>query len=575
MELDVAIDASRLRGVVPLAVYFDATGSPAFANGDYLSPTFAWTFDADGVDPDANYQHATGFVAGHVFAEPGLYRVRLDALDESGAHGISEVMVEALPFEGTTYHVAESGDDSGAGTLEDPFRSFDHALERAAPNVQILLRRGDEFEVRVLPRAEGGGPVRIGAYEDPERPSQERPILHSTEVDDNWFILALDTDDWRIMDLVVESGGYTTGDAGPRYPAAFTFSLTSSNNLVYRTEFRNLGTTVVDLSGDGNTIAECEMHHFGRTAIWSTGEGNSRHAVIGNRAHTIISDHREHVVRFQGVSGAFVAFNDFRATDTKSNVQFRGNTRDVVLLANVLDRANGLNPQNDESEEYVSHVLVEANLFVGRDDPAYENGYPVRQEGLHTAATDVLVRNNVFYNFETALATDDHPLVGASRANSFIHNTVICVSPNCRMVRVCPTCPDISVFSNLQYNASIEEPGIYDAMLEIRNPDISGVASDYNIAYWSGWSEGSARGIVSTMSGLLTLAEWQSASGQDGRSRTVDPGIVSVDPTNENWAAIAASSPAADAATVSGTHLDYRGRLRDSDRDVGAVEAPR
>lgn len=80
----VAIDVSRTAGVAPLSVFFDATGAPDLSAGSYVDATFAWNFDADNLDPAANYRTASGFVAAHDFENPGTYRVRVDVYDTLG-----------------------------------------------------------------------------------------------------------------------------------------------------------------------------------------------------------------------------------------------------------------------------------------------------------------------------------------------------------------------------------------------------------------------------------------------------------------------------------------------------------
>ncbi len=567
-DITPVITASRTSGVAPLAVYFDATTTD-LGSHSYVDATFAWTFDADDADPAARYRHASGFVAAHVFTEPGTYRVRLDVWDPDRLHGFAEVTVEVLPFEGTTVHVAAHGDDENPGTVDQPLATLEHALATyGVANTQILLRRGDTFEVS-SPGAEGPGPVILGAYSDPAAPSEDKPVIHSTDVDGTWSVLRFSTQDWRIMDLVIESGGLTSGDAGPRYPGGIELRDDSAHNLLYRLELRQLGTTMVGLYGDANTIAECEMHHFGRYGVYSSGDANGRHAVMGNYVHHIISDHAEHVLRFQGVQGVFVAFNDLRATDTKSNVQFRGNTRDVVLLANVLDRSSGLQPQNDDNAEYVSHAVAEANLFIGRTDPGYENGFTVRQQALGIKGTDIVVRNNVFYNYGNALGISDHPLVGASRDVRFINNTMLCIVPDCRLLAVCETCTGVTVANNILYNDSPEEPYIYDIFLQLSGPNES-VTSDHNLLFGQGW--GAEHEAFHLAEQWVTLPQWQAASGQDQATRLVDPLIPGVDLESADLARPDAASPAVDAGASHGVWLDYYGRLRDSSPDIGAVE---
>ena len=82
-DFEVTLNTSRTQGVAPLSVFFDGTRTPDLAGGSYVDATFAWDFDADNADPDANHRRSGGFVAAHVFEKPGVYRVRVDLSDQA------------------------------------------------------------------------------------------------------------------------------------------------------------------------------------------------------------------------------------------------------------------------------------------------------------------------------------------------------------------------------------------------------------------------------------------------------------------------------------------------------------
>jgi len=80
------------------------------------------------VDANTAYDRVSGFVAGHVFNEPGTYTVRLDVFDRNGRHGHTTQQIQVLPFTGTTYYVSTAGNDTNAGTMQAPFKTAQHAL---------------------------------------------------------------------------------------------------------------------------------------------------------------------------------------------------------------------------------------------------------------------------------------------------------------------------------------------------------------------------------------------------------------------------------------------------------------
>ncbi|MBK8478411.1 MAG: hypothetical protein IPL39_19630 [Opitutaceae bacterium] len=87
-----------------------------------------------------------GFVAAHVYDQPGTYRVSVDVYDRNGVHSAQETTVTVLPFTGTTYYVAANGLDSNPGTIDAPWQTFRYALGRiTGPNTRVLFRNGDIF----------------------------------------------------------------------------------------------------------------------------------------------------------------------------------------------------------------------------------------------------------------------------------------------------------------------------------------------------------------------------------------------------------------------------------------------
>ncbi|OVE73871.1 hypothetical protein BVX93_00730, partial [bacterium B13(2017)] len=356
--------------------------------------------------------------------------------------------------------------------IDQPVQTFNYALNNlAAPNTQILFKNGDTFNVSSINVNNISGPVIIDSYSDPSNPSSVKPIIFSTEVDGAWNILVLrsNINDWRIMNLTFSSGGYTSGDAGPRYPGGI--GLSGTNNLIYKVKFSNLGTVMVGLNGEGNSIYGCFMEYFSRYGFYCTDGDpsnplNQKQAIIGNIIRqapedddTFFSDHREHLIRFQGGSKTFIAFNDFEALDTKTNIVIRGNSHEVVIYKNKLDRVNTFAPQNAGSEEYIHHCIAESNLYIGHDDPRFNNGYGVRQEAIGIKATNIVIRNNIFYNYQYALSLSDHPLVGDVENIFIYNNTIIGYQAGCAMMVTQDLPQGIENINNLFYNSTLESPG--------------------------------------------------------------------------------------------------------------------
>ena len=140
------IQADRTVGVAPLSVYFSASETAGLSQGDYVNAQFNWNFDKYGTNPNADYTVASGFNAAHVFEEPGIYTVEVEAVDMAGEIAFSEVTIEVLDFHAdpssVTYYFSTTGNDSNPGTIDSPKRTLAHAVSLLGPHVEVLLRKG-------------------------------------------------------------------------------------------------------------------------------------------------------------------------------------------------------------------------------------------------------------------------------------------------------------------------------------------------------------------------------------------------------------------------------------------------
>ncbi|MFH0976960.1 MAG: PKD domain-containing protein, partial [Spirochaetota bacterium] len=226
----ISVNTSRVSGLAPLSVFFDATGTTGLTstnffadNADYMDATFSWNFDADNNDPDGKYERASGFVAAHVFEDPGTYRVQLNVYDASGNAGSINIAIAVSAFSGTTYYVAANGSDSNTGlTMNDPFLTPHRSLtgSHVQPNTRILFRNGDTFTIsNQVTISDKTGPIIIGGYSDPSSPSLVKPIIHTTAVNSDWATIHFyNCSDIRIMNIAARATGESSESPYPRYP---------------------------------------------------------------------------------------------------------------------------------------------------------------------------------------------------------------------------------------------------------------------------------------------------------------------------------------------------------------------
>ncbi len=564
-DFDVAIAASRTDGVAPLSVFFDATGTPDLTDGTYVDATFVWDFDADNIDPSAKYRKASGFVAAHVFENPGTYRVQVNVYDTLGRQAWEEVNITVRQFSGTTYYVAEDGSNDNDGlSMDAPVRTVEYALRTLAqPNTRILFKKGDTFYTQYVSAYERPGPVIVAAYEDPADSSDQAPIIYNTDEDGAWATLT-PGNDWRIMDLRIRSGGCTAGEEGsPRYPGGVAFGSNTTHSLMYRLEQDQLSGAWMAPYGTYNTVAECNIHDVSGTGYSSGGQGG---ALIGNWVHDKCTQDPEHTFRLQGGTRYFIAFNNLEGNIVNyDSLTIRGNSDKVVVYKNTLDRVTGIWPQVRNSfEEYQHHCILDANLFMGRNysDPNSRS----TAIGLHSK--DIVIRNNIIFNYRLGVSIENDTVVGPSQRIKVYNNTFINMTADSSFyfASIDPACSDIVV----KNNAILDNAGstaMYTRILRDRSGGNTFLGtSNHNIFYGADWNAGMV------LFNTYDLDAWQAASGQDLDSRLLNPALAGLDPDSANFALPLEGSPLINAGDFTGAALDYHGNVRDLSPDVGAVE---
>ena len=368
------VHPSRTQGVAPLAVFFDGVGTDGLADDDYVNAYYDWDFDVTGVDPEHPRKTGIGFNTAHVFRKPGTYKVRMQVEDIEGKQGETTVEIEVLRFEGETFYVAGDGDDANPGTMDRPWQSFGHALGQAAPNTRVLFRRGDEFSTDGVGLAEKRGPVIVGAYTDPDRPSEAAPLISGQS-----GVTMRDVEDWRFVNLRLK--GLTTERRAPK--SGRTFSTWGVRNILWMNlEMERFANNVVTDSGfynnsDGLFVADCHLHDAGACGMFIARA--TRVGFLGNRLQRLHSF--EHGYRSQSVDKSYVAHNTFGKDIgiVKTAIQVRGDTKQAVIAHNRLGETSSFAPANQNALAFAHHSLVDGNIMTS---------------GFTVGAQDITFRNN-------------------------------------------------------------------------------------------------------------------------------------------------------------------------------------
>ena len=414
-----ALAPSRVSGVAPLAVFFDATGTTAAAtNRPFHELEYRWNFgDAASGSwtsipgmPDRSRNDATGPVAAHVFEAPGTYTVSLTVLDGAAATTNSVQITVTDPdtvFAANTLCVGNSlpvagsgGCPKGAAVLASS--DFGAAINNnIASRKRILFRRGDAFtssgaSVRVT------GPGLIGAFG-----SGAAPVMNAVGTDRAIQLSSGTTPglkDWRIMDLEISGGAASAihGEGGIDQVTLLRLNIHDVHNGVMLSPF------ILDFYAGQHRLWDqvAVVDSSIRTIIGGSGGyglyvGAQRFALMGN----VLSDSTgsEHILRTPQVVKAVISHNDMsnpspgkhtvKIQAALFNVSPSGFSEQIVLSDNKFTGGAGvdwtvtLGPQDQFEDERVRNVIVERNWFAP---------HPSQQAALMVWAQDVTVRNNIF-----------------------------------------------------------------------------------------------------------------------------------------------------------------------------------
>ena len=211
-----SIVPSRISGVAPLAVFFDATGTTAVgATNPFHTLEYSWNFGDMVATWDlttgASKNLATGPVAAHVFDGAGTYTVTLSVTNGvetatttttitvsdpnvvfSGANTIC-VSATALPVKGV------GGCPAGAAVVQSGnFATIVNTY--AQPGKRVLLKRGDIFGGLAKALLNKAGPGIIAAYG-----TGAKPVIRITDstLYSKVFKIGV-SDDWRLVDLDID-----------------------------------------------------------------------------------------------------------------------------------------------------------------------------------------------------------------------------------------------------------------------------------------------------------------------------------------------------------------------------------
>ncbi len=404
--------ANRISGVAPLAVFFDAVDTtsegatwPFVWTSGVMQPSdmegahFSWDFGDPGSGSwsttGKSKNTATGYTAAHVFETPGTYTVSLAVTDTAGTVATYVQTITVSAFSGTTHWASAAG--TGDGTSEATPSSFSAGWSwvNAGANRRLLLKRGDTFSVGDSPTTTSHAGNVVGAYA-----VGDRPVIRFGGAGQNFYVQAAD---WRFMDLdLVGPGAGVDTSTGAIELAAH---VKTDNVLVLRVRssgFRvGLGNSVYspiyDNPHDGVAWVDCEVLDGSSNCIYTRGRrlaimgcnlhGSTSHVVrVENGLKAVVSNNR--LWTSSGVYQHALKLHGWKSTDGHPETRWVTITDNHATMSAPWTISIG--PQNAQSDERVSHVVVERNHTYG--DP----GTGRNQAGVEISSRQIMVRNNVF-----------------------------------------------------------------------------------------------------------------------------------------------------------------------------------
>ena len=297
-------------------------------NGGQEDAVFEWDFG----DAGSDHNVVRGFVAAHVYDEPGTYTARLTVVDEAGNRSTREFTVDVSAADRRLIHVdADGGDDRNDGLGEST------AVRTAARAAELLAGHGDGVEVRFKagqthylnsPLSVTQDDVVVTRYGEA---GLSRPALVWTGQRSDRFSMVesfAGSEMLTVRGLSFDNhGAHGTrgkGNANAVRPAGRGTAVLDSEFLnVDNAVVANMSPTGLLVQGNAAPLEGGVRGYF----VWGQGE---QITVLGN---TAVNSTREHIVRASsGVRGVTVAGNDFSNLDRRDGADAGDHAKGTIVI---------------------------------------------------------------------------------------------------------------------------------------------------------------------------------------------------------------------------------------------------
>jgi hypothetical protein len=441
--ITVSATPSRINGIAPLSVFFDASATRASATArPFHDLEYRWSFgdpaggavwatgSGAGIGSNNSKNAATGPMASHVFESAGTYTVCVTVTDGANTAArpvtITVTSPDSAPeFAGAATLCVDSrarpvagadGCPAGAAVLQSA--DFDAVINTTARNgaahKRILFRRGGTYTSSTASRIHATGPGLVGAYG-----SGAKPLINGASSKLEFGSTSnLAFADWRLVDLNFDgqnqtaSGGTAFESVGPfrqltflrvearRFRDGILLSKWFLDSVNASTAFR--APLWSEFAFVDSTIQDVHDHGF-------LGHAN-RFSIMGSRflARSNLSaaqNQLTHLVRLGYTNSAVISHNDLAGGSEGNTLTIRGVpnagdrtiprdawTEKTVVSDNVITGGNSvwfftIRRVNESTDARFRNILVERNLVVAT---------PPTVAMLVTDAGELTVRNNLW-----------------------------------------------------------------------------------------------------------------------------------------------------------------------------------
>lgn len=425
-KVEPSLAVSRVDGVGPLGVVFDATATTASSGDAFHDLLYFFDF---GDETSANYTYGTlagttknrfvgGPVSCHVYETPGSYTATLWVYDGSKIWGpVTQAITVSDPdvvYAGTlTTVVSTDGDFTGApsGAVQVTSSDFDAQGAVMTSNRRVLFKRGQTFDASAnISRGSATVGLTVGVFGAGADYATIRATANGLSILQgiaNGSKPANNMNNWRVFGLHFTRADAVTGGTG--FNTGLLLDVTDPTDFTkgYTTVHKCKGSRIsnaFNINGIGNVVSVCVTENINDGVATSGGYSS----FWSNTAYGGVIDCSfdsagggEHTLRSQGGVYQCAISNEFRrCAATKHLLTIRGSTSYVTQYFcasyNVIDGSNTLGavdwltqiaPQGTTVDERITDVAFEGNLTVGNI---------AGQVGTIIEASRISVRNNAY-----------------------------------------------------------------------------------------------------------------------------------------------------------------------------------